>query len=540
MKNSWDVIIVGAGSAGCVLANKLSEDPRRSVLLIEAGPKDNHLFINMPAGVANAIASPKFNWHYWTSPQQHLDGRELTTPRGKVLGGSSSINALVYMRGQAEDFDDWQAAGCHGWSYQDVLPFFKECETNVLGENDYHGAQGPLFVGNPESKNPMFDAFINAGVEMGFSKNDDFNGASQSGFGPFQLNIKNGRRCSSATAFLNPARRRKNLTVVTHAQVLKVNFLGKRAVGVTCQIQGKVQTLRSGKTILSGGAIGSPHILLLSGIGPKQDLNKHNIRCVIDLPGVGGNLHDHLEVKVKCRINQPLSLAKYQSIFPKLLAGASYLLTRRGVCRQQGLEAGAFINLAQYYNGEQGPSGAHSRPDTQLHFINALAFDGAKPEDRGHGFAIDVTPLRPESRGHIKLASSNPLESPIIDPNYLATESDRKMIRDGLRFLRELVDQSSLKSYIDTELFPGVDIQSDEQLDQVIRQTAESIYHPVGTAKMGTDDHSVVDPYSMEVHGLKELYVADASIMPNILSGNTNAASIMIGAKASQLIDKHN
>ena len=526
----WDVIIIGAGSTGCVLANKLSKDESRRVLLIEAGPKNNHPYITIPAAVASAIESPKFNWHYRTTPQKHLNNRRLTTPRGKVLGGSSSINALVYIRGHAKDYDHWQEQGCAGWSYSDVLPYFIKTENNELANSplseNYHGHEGELYVGNPESGNPMFKAFIKAGEQLGYPRNSDFNGAVQEGFGDFQLNIKDGKRYSAADAFLSPVKHRRNLTVITRTHVSKVLFSGTRASGVECVINKQKLSLKASKVILSSGAIGSPHLLLLSGIGEPTELQKHNIPCVSALPGVGKNLHDHLEVKVKCRINQPLSLGKYQSVIHRFLAATQYLVTGRGVCRQQGLEAGAFLSL----NTDA------IQPDTQLHFINALAFDGAKPEDRGHGFAIDVTPLQPESRGQITLASDDPMQAPLINPNYLAVENDRRMLREGLKLLRELCDQDALKRYIETELFPGPAIIKDGDLDALIQSSAESIYHPVGTAKMGVDEMAVVNPNTMQVHGTEGLYVADASVMPRIVSGNTHAASVMIGAKAADLI----
>ncbi|MEM6482124.1 MAG: GMC family oxidoreductase N-terminal domain-containing protein, partial [Pseudomonadota bacterium] len=387
--NPADVIIVGAGSAGCVLAEKLSRDRTCQVLVLEAGPRDDHIFIRMPAGVAKAIGSSRFNWHFETIPQPHMNNRRLSTPRGKVLGGSSSINALVYIRGSAWDYDNWATMGCPGWSYADVLPCFREVEDNALGAGQYHGADGPLTVSNPESGNPAFAAFIEAGVQMGHPLNPDLNGETQAGFGPFQLNIRDGRRWSAADAFLKPALKRPNLSVRTDALVLGLTTSGKQVTGVRVMGPNGVETLSAGATILAAGAIGTPHLLMLSGIGPADHLGAHGIEVVADRSQVGQNLQDHLEAKVKHRMTKPFSLWSHAKFPNYLWTGAQYVFTGKGVGRQQGLEAGAFISL-----DPEAPA-----CDTQLHFINALAFDGATAEDRGHGFAIDTTQVRPESRG---------------------------------------------------------------------------------------------------------------------------------------------
>ncbi|MEM9843473.1 MAG: choline dehydrogenase [Pseudomonadota bacterium] len=521
-----DVIIVGAGSAGCAMAERLSRDETCQVLLLEAGPRDDHIFIRMPAGVAKAIGSPRFNWHFETVPQAHMNGRRLSTPRGKVLGGSSSINALVYIRGNAWDYDNWAALGCPGWGYSDVLPYFREVEDNALGEGPYHGANGPLTVSNPESDNPAFAAFIQAGIELGHPFNPDFNGETQAGFGPFQLNIRNGRRWSAADAFLKPALSRPNLSVRTDAQVLGLATEGTKVTGVRVAGASGVETLTAGATILCAGAIGTPHLLLLSGIGPADALRHHGIDIVADRSQVGQNLQDHLEVKVKHRMTEPLSLWSHAKFPNNLLTGARYVVTGTGVGRQQGLEAGAFLSL-----DPDAPA-----CDTQLHFINALAFDGATPDDRGHGFAIDTTQTRPESRGSVTLASSDPGQPPLIDPNYLAEEKDRTMMREGLKLLRDLCRQPALARISGDELRPGPGRVTDADLDAVVRDTADSIYHVSGTARMGTDDAAVVDSRTMGVNGLDGLYVADASVMPQLVSGNTNAASIMIGTKAADLV----
>ena len=525
---SYDVAIVGAGSAGCVLAERLSADPTCRVLVIEAGPKDDHIFIRMPAGVAKAIGSPRFDWRFQTVPQKHMDGRRLGTPRGRVLGGSSSINALVYIRGNAWDYDNWAALGCEGWSYADVLPHFRAVEANANGAGPYHGADGPLTVSDPESGSPAFAAFIAAGQEMGHRRNPDFNGAAQDGFGPFQLNIRDGRRWSAADAFLKPALSRPNLTLRTGAQVAGLVTDRTRVTGLRLATGGGGETVHADRVVLAAGAIGTPHLMLLSGIGPADDLRAHGIAPVADLPGVGANLHDHLEVKVKHRMTEPWSMWRHAKFPNYLWTGARYLFTGTGPGRQQGLEAGAFVCLKA-----DAPA-----PDTQLHFINALAFDGASPDDRGHGYAIDTTQTRPQSRGRLTLASTDPTQAPLIDPNYLAAETDRRMMREGLKFLRELCRQPALARISGPELRPGPDATTDADLDAVVRATADSIYHPVGTARMGPhpDAGAVVDPTTMAVHGVEGLFVADASVMPQIVSGNTNACAIMIGAKGADLI----
>lgn len=524
--SSPDLIIVGAGSAGCVLAERLSRDEGRNVLLLEAGPKDDHLFIRMPAGVAKAIGSKRFNWHFETTPQKHMDGRKLSTPRGKTLGGSSSINALVYIRGNAWDYDNWAAMGCPGWAYDDVLPYFREVEANAHGAGAYHGGDGPLKVSHPESGNAAFEAFVQAGLELGYPANNDFNGESQVGFGPFQLNIADGRRWSAADAFLKPALSRKNLSVETEARVIGLVTDGARVTGVEVSKDGKREVISVKDVVLAAGSIGSPHLMMLSGIGPADHLKETGVSVAADVPGVGENLHDHLEVKVKHRMTEPLSLWSHAKFPNYLWTGLKYVVAGAGVGRQQGLEAGAFFSLEP-----DAPA-----CDTQLHFINALAFDGATADDRGHGYAIDVTQTRPESRGRLTLASSDPAKAPNIDPNYLAEEKDRAMLRDGLKMLRELCQQPSLAKISGVELKPGKDITSDADLDAYVRATADSIYHPVGTARMGTDDAAVVDATTMGVRGVDNLYVADSSVMPQVVSGNTNAASIMIGTKGADLI----
>ena len=500
---SYDVIVVGAGSAGCALAEGLTRDPTCNVLLIEAGPPGRHPYLRMPAGVAKAIAAPHWNWHYETVPQTHMDGRKLYVPRGRVLGGSSGINAMVWVVGHPSDYDAW---ACPGWDWASLAPILDEVEGIMTPE--------------PPPSGPAYDAFIAAGGEMGYPVHPTVDGR-QDGFGLFKLNVVNGRRHSAAAAYLSRAKSRPNLTIKTGAQVLGLTG-GAKIDGVKLTDG----TIKAAHVVLAAGAIGTPQLMMLSGLGPADHLHDHGLAVHADLPGLGENLHDHLEVKVKHRMTRPLSLWDHAK-FPNYLAtGAQYLLTGQGAGRQQGLEAGAFLRVAP----------GDGLPDTQLHYINALAFDGATADDRGHGFAIDTTQLQPESRGTLRLASADPLAKPLIDPNYLAAETDRLALREGLKMLRELCRQPSLAAITGEELRPGPSKTSDAELDAVVRATADSIYHPVGTARMGTDDTSVVDPATMAVKGVEGLSIADASIMPRITSGNTNAPSILIGALAARKI----
>jgi choline dehydrogenase len=524
---TFDYIIVGAGSAGCVLANRLSADPKARVLLLEAGGKDNSVLIRMPAGVGALISQrTKFNWYFETEGQTNLMNRKLYWPRGKVLGGSSSINGMIYIRGHSRDYDQWRQMGLEGWGFGDVLPYFKRAEGNENGSDKFHGGEGPLAVSNGRSKVPLFKAYVEAGAQAGFPQTQDFNGYQQEGFGPYQLTVKDGRRWSAASAYLLPALKRSNLTTLVNAHTARVIFEGKRAVGVEFVQKGKLQQVRAEReVVLSGGAVNTPQLLLLSGIGDADYLRRWNLPIVADLPGVGRNLQDHLDVTVQYECTQPITFYTYTKPLKQLQTGIEYSFFGRGMGRQQGLESGAFV---------KSRAGLEV-PDLQIHFVAALMVDhGRKKADR-HGFMAHACQLRPESRGHIALKSLNPLDPPLIQPNYLATENDKRTLREGVKILRQVFAQRPLDPFRGPELMPGATVATDDDIDAYVRRTAETIYHPVGSARMGHDRLAVVDG-ELRVHGLQGLRVVDASVMPTLVGGNTNAPTIMIAEKAADMI----
>jgi choline dehydrogenase len=524
---AFDYVIVGAGSAGCVLANRLSADPRRRVLLIEAGGPDLNPWIHIPLGYGKLFIDPSVNWMYQTEPQPELGGRRINQPRGKVLGGSSSINGLVYIRGQREDFDGWRQRGNVGWGYDDVLPFFRKAEDQARGENAFHGIGGPLKVSDQSEPHPLCDAFIDAAQEAGFPRNQDFNGAAQEGAGYFQTTSRHGLRVSAAVAYLNPAKRRPNLVIATRAHVERVLFEGPRAVGVAWRAGGVRHEARaSGEVVLSAGAIGTPQILQLSGVGPADLLRGHGIDLVHDLSGVGANLQDHLQVRTVFRCKRPITFNDdLNSPWRTALVGLRWALWRKGPLTVSAGYAGGFFRT----------DARLASPDIQVHFIN---FSTSKMGDRLHrfsGFTASSCQLRPESRGAVRIRSADPLDAPAIDPNYLAAEIDRRVNVRGVKLLRDIMRQPAMAPFCDAEIEPGPDVADDAALLRYVRGSASTIYHPTCTARMGEDPGAVVDA-RLRVHGLEGLRIADGSVMPVLVSGNSHAAIVMIGEKAASMI----
>lgn len=522
----YDFIIVGGGSAGSVLASRLSEINSFNVLLIEAGTDDRHVAaVHVPAGAVTMVPTRYKNWAFETTPQPHLHTRKGYQPRGKVLGGSSAINAMIYTRGHPDDYNDWANIG---WGWDDVLPYFKKSENNQTFQGPLHGENGPLVVSQSRSNHPIADAFIEAGQALGHKLNPDFNSEEQEGIGRYQVTQVNGKRCSAATAYLTPVRYRKNLTVLTSAQVIKLHIKDKQCIGVKVQLKNKQVSIYCEKeVILSAGAFISPQLLLLSGIGDAQDIEPFGIEHVHELPGVGKNLQDHLDFVTSYQANT-------HKIFGLSLKGIGffalqiiqYLFKRQGILTSNFAEAGAFLKTDSRL----------TRPDVQLHFVIAVVKDHARNLKSAltHGFSNHTCVLRPKSKGTVSLASGNPLQAPLIDPNFLSHKDDVDTMLKGVRMANEIMQQHQLAVFTQASLDNEYNL-TDEQLIDKIRETADTIYHPVGTCKMGIDDTSVVSP-QLKVHGIEGLRVVDASIFPDLIGGNTNAPTIMVAERASDWI----
>src|SRR6516165_6106589 len=521
-----DFVVVGAGSAGCAVAARLSEDTATRVVLLEAGGEDKNRWIHIPLGFGKTFADPSVNWCYETEPDPGAADRRVFWPRGKVLGGSSSINGMVYIRGQAEDFDHWRQLGNAGWSFDDVLPYFKRAEHQVRGADSFHGTGGPLCVSDV-AQHPICEAFIASSMELGFSRNDDFNGARQDGVGYHQTTTRNGKRCSTAVGYLHPVRNRPNLRVVTGALGENILFKGKRAVGVAFSENGQPRTVRAAReVILCGGAVNSPQLLLLSGVGPREQLEPFGIPVVHHLPGVGQSLQDHYSAPIKLKCRLPITVNDVmQSNVRKLTVGLQYMMFKTGPLAMATSPAALF---------------ARTRPELASPDIKCsiTPFSADRPQDGLHpfsGFTMIAYQLRPESRGQIKLKSAAAADPPAVYPNYLATETDQRTIVAGLKLCRRLLANPHLQHFIESEFLPGATVQTDEQLLDFARQRGGTVYHPTSTCKMGSDAMAVVDP-ELRVHGVERLRVADASIMPTVVSGNTNAATIMIGERAADMV----
>lgn len=524
-EHEFDYIIVGAGSAGCVLAHRLSERPDVRVLLLEAGGRDFHPLIHMPAGLSRLVGNTTLNWEFYTEPEPELNNRRLYWPRGKVQGGSSSINAMCYVRGDARDYDEWAAMGLDGWSYRDVLPLFRRSARQQRGADEFHGVDGPLGVSDLRHRNILSDVFVAAALECGHAPNEDFNGATQAGFGHYQVTQWNGRRCSTSVAFLNPVRTRPNLTIVSNASTRRVLLEGSRAVGVEYLHGGTVERARAdGEVLLAAGAIGSPQLLMCSGIGPIDELESVGVRVQVPHAEVGRNLHDHVDYCTLQKCREPVT---YDFGFLREAAeGIRYFLTNDGPGSSNIAEAGGFARSSHARD---------ERADLQFHFVPAQLDDHGRNRMPGHGYTLHACILRPLSRGHIGLRSDATGDAPRIFANYLRERADLETLVEAVKMSREIFAARAFDRWRGPEVFPGDAVRSDADIVAAIRAKAETVYHPVGTCRMGADEASVVDP-QLRVRGIAGLRVVDASVMPKIVGGNTNAPTIMIAEKAAELL----
>jgi len=533
MVERFNYIVVGAGSAGCVLASRLSQDPAVKVLLLEAGPKDQSLWLHLPIGYGKTMWSTKYNWCFYTDPDPNMNGRRIYWPRGKTLGGSSAINGLIYIRGQREDYDHWEQQGNPGWSYKEVLPYFIKSETNQRGESEFHGGAGPLKVSDIGQAHELIEAFIHGAEESGVPRTADFNGVSQEGAGYYQLTTWKGWRCSTATAYLKPARKRANLKVASQARATGVIFDGKRAIGVKYMQGGKEHVAHissdGGEVLLSAGAIHSPQLLQLSGVGPAALLEQHGIPVIADLPGVGENLQDHLQIRLGYECSKPITTNDVlNSWFGQASIGLQWLFRKQGPLAIGINQGGCFMRAL--------PDEA-ATPDIQFH-VATLSADMAGGKVHPYsGFTFSICQLRPESRGYIRIKSSDPLEVPEIQPNYLATDLDRRTAVAGVKAARRIAQSAAMAPYIKKEVKPGPDAQTDEDLLEFCRMNGATIFHPSGTCKMApaSDAHAVLDE-RLRVRGVQGLRVIDASAMPTLVSGNTNAPIVMMAEKAVDMI----
>ncbi|HEX8165633.1 MAG TPA: choline dehydrogenase [Beijerinckiaceae bacterium] len=522
-----DFVVVGAGSAGCVLANRLTASGRHTAILLEAGPRDRHVWIHVPLGYGKLFKDARVNWLYATEPEPELNGRVIYQPRGKVLGGSSSINGLVYVRGQPQDFDHWRQLGNAGWGFDDVLPYFRRAEHQARGESAFHGVGGPLCVSDATEPHTLCDAFIAAAGEAGVPRNDDFNGPVQEGAGYFQTTSRRGVRWSTARGYLRPALKRPNLSVVTEALAIRVLFEGKRAVGVEYRRGTETFAVRARReVILSGGAINSPQLLQLSGVGPGALLQEHGIPVVAESSGVGEDLQDHLQVRMVLKCTMPITINdEINSLMRRMGVGLRYALWRKGPLTVSAGYAGAFFRTDERL----------ATPDVQIHFIT---FSTDRMGERLHpfpGFTASVCQLRPESRGFVRIKSPDPAAAPAIQPRYLSTETDRRTNVEGMKRLRAIMTMPAMRPYVLSEHLPGPAVRTDEEILAYCREVGTTIYHPSSTCRMGTDPRAVVDP-RLKVHGLEGLRVVDGAVMPSVVSGNTNAAIVMIAEKGADMV----